>query len=380
MEIAALQYHSGRGWSQPDFPDLDSAHTLVLVFGAPEYLANQQPLRELRTHYPNACFLGCSTAGEILGQEVFDRSLSVGIARFARTRLRRAHEPIPGSADSESIGIRLARSLAAPDLAHVLLLSDGLQVNGSALVRGATREIGGATLTGGLAADGTDFRATWLLDDNCEPVTGQVTALGFYGDAIQVSYGSMGGWDIFGPERVVTRSEGNVLYELDGRPALDLYRKYLGDQADGLPAKGLLFPLSLRRHRRDQEDVVRTILAVDPERNSLTFAGDVPQGWLARLMRANFERLVSGAEDAAGLARCKAHNGNRLVLAISCMGRRLVLGERAEEETEAVYHQLMQARDDHMLGFYSYGEIAPHALGDCKLHNQTMTITTLSEA
>jgi len=204
----------------------------------------------------------------------------------------------------------------------------------------------------------------------------RVVAVGLYGSAVRFGHGSRGGWDRFGPERVVTRSVGNVVYELDGRPALELYKTYLGERAAGLPATALLFPLAIRTGAEEKQ-LVRTILAVDEATQSMTFAGDLPQGCSAQLMRANFDRLVAGAEEAAGLA-ADGEGPPVLCIAVSCVGRRLVLGERTEEELEAVASALPEGSA--MVGFYSYGELSPWGVGSCDLHNQTMTLTTLSEA
>jgi hypothetical protein len=231
-------------------------------------------------------------------------------------------------------------------------------------------------VTGGLAGDSDRFERTWVLADD-EPVSGAIAAVGLSGSAVMVGAGSFGGWDIFGPERRITRSEGHVLYELDGRPALELYKSYLGDRASGLPATALLFPLAVRESRDAPRRTVRTILAVDEEAQSMTFAGDVPQGWCAQLMRANKDRLVDGAMQAAARAELPSATGPQLSVAISCVGRRLVLGERTEEEIDATIEAL--AANSDVIGFYSYGEIAPHAEGFCDLHNQTMTITTVAE-
>ena len=233
-------------------------------------------------------------------------------------------------------------------------------------------------VTGGLAADGDRFRATWVFDGE-EVGSRRVVVLGMYGDRLAVTHGSKGGWDIFGLERRVTRSDGNVLYELDGKPALRLYKDYLGERASGLPATALLFPLSMRTHGGDEKRLVRTVLSVDEATQSMTFAGDIPTGSLVQLMRANFDRLVQGASDAAEQARVsQAATGDILSLAISCVGRRLVLGERTEEELEATLEALPKAAKQ--VGFYSYGEISPFASGSCDLHNQTMTLSTVAEA
>jgi hypothetical protein len=233
-------------------------------------------------------------------------------------------------------------------------------------------------VTGGLAGDGDRFGRTWVMaNGNVE--TNGVVAVGLYGDKIRVGHGSKGGWDTFGPERIVTKSEGNVLYQLDDRPALALYKEYLGERASSLPGSALLFPLALRASTDDQNSVVRTVLAVDEAKQSLTFAGDIPTGHYAKLMRANFDRLILGAQAAGGAASLKGDvAGPALSIAISCVGRRLVLGERTEEETEATLQTLPDGTQQ--IGFYSYGEISPHTTGRCDLHNQTMTLTVLSEA
>ena len=279
--------------------------------------------------------------------------------------------------DSFGAGLEIGRALADPQLRGVFLLANGnSSVNGSELVHGINEIVGGrAIVTGGLAGDGTRFETTWVLRDGM-PAGGVVAAVGMYGDSLLLGHGSKGGWDPFGPERVITRSKANVLYELDGRPALQLYKEYLGDRASGLPATALLFPLVVRAGNDSDKRLVRTILAIDEVAQSLTFAGDVPQGALAQLMRANLDRLVEGASDAA-LATNASAAGPILSIAISCVGRRLVLSERIEEETEAVLDALPDRTQQ--IGFYSYGEISPHTDGTCDLHNQTMTLTTIAE-
>ncbi len=244
-------------------------------------------------------------------------------------------------------------------------------------MRGLSDEIGDVPVSGGLAGDGDRFARTWVLAPDA-PAASHVAGVGFYGERVRVSHASRGGWDIFGPERRITRSVGNVVHELDGRPALDLYKQYLGDRAIGLPATALLFPLAVRASTRD-EPIVRTIVSVNDRDNTLTFAGDVPQGIaLAQLVRANLDRLIDGAGSAAKLTSRDAPPGQEsLAIAVSCVGRRLVLGQRAEEEVEAAANVLAGAK---LVGFYSYGEISPLASGRSELHNQTMTLTRIWES
>ena len=377
MEIATLTFSSVGGWSTQPLPDLDSERTLVVVFGAARFGADAQPLRELRTAYPRAHLIGCSTSGEIHGGELSDDTLTVAVARFESTDVASAVASVSSALDSFAAGSALAAELTRDDLKAILLLSDGLQVNGSELLRGLNSTLAETVVvTGGLAGDGERFESTWVLTDD-GPTSGRVTAVGLYGDHVRVGHGSHGGWSIFGPARRVTRSEQNVLYELDGKPALQIYKEYLGDLAQGLPATALRFPLALRACDGDEKMLVRTVLAVDEAQQSMTFAGDVPEGHTAQLMRANPEALIEGACAAAQHTRGDAPTSDMLAIAISCVGRRLVLGERTEEEIEGVLSELPAGV--HQIGFYSYGEIAPYATGHPDLHNQTMTLTTISE-
>ena len=373
MKIATIRYVHG-AWSAP-FPDLDSEQTLVLVFGAPSYGERPELFKALAAEYPRSHVIGCSTAGEIDQARIHDESLTVAIVRFEKTRVKRAHAQLDAAEDSFDAGGKIALQLEAPDLRAVFVLSKGTDVNGSELVRGLNNQLPEhVVVTGGLAGDGARFGQTWVLTNGvADPKA--VVAIGLYGDAVRVSHGSKGGWDTFGPERVVTRAIGNVLYTLDDKPALALYKEYLGDRAGDLPSSALLFPLALRMGM-DTNSVVRTVLGVDEEAQSMTFAGDMPEGAYAKLMRANFDRLILGAQ-AAGGAAVGSHDGPALCIAISCVGRRLVLGERSEEEIEATLDMLPKGTKQ--IGFYSYGELSPHATGRCDLHNQTMTLTVLSE-
>ncbi|MEZ4449421.1 MAG: FIST N-terminal domain-containing protein [Nannocystaceae bacterium] len=382
MELALIRHELKSGWSREGFPDLDSSSTLVIVFGAPSYHDDAAAIEALVSAYPRSTVIGCSTSGEIFGTKIYDESLAIAVVRFAHTRVAAASRVISRAADSEAAGRALAESLAADDLRGVFVLSDGLGVNGTELVRGLSSALpAGVAVTGGLAGDGSNFTRTWVLHEG-RPQSGIISAVGLYGDRIRIGHGSKGGWDPFGPRRQVTRSVGNVLYELDGRPALQLYKEYLGDRAEGLPATGLLFPLALSDDDGERQ-IVRTILAVDEAENSLTFAGDIPTGARAQLMKANFDRLIEGAEEAGANARGRLRLdkesavGDILALAISCVGRRLVLASRTEEEIEATRDVLPPGCGQ--VGFYSYGEISPYASGPCELHNQTMTLTTLCE-
>ena len=381
MDVKTICAKDASIWSPSVLAEMDSPETLLVMFGSSDLIDKPEDVRRVLEACPKSHVIGCSTAGEIHGSEISDNSIVAAAVRFERTRIQTAQAAVLSPKDSHAAGVAIAAQLKRPSLRGILVLSDGLHVNGSQLVKGLNDALDGTVIiTGGLAGDGTRFARTWVLTERM-PKSGYVTAVGLYGEHVRIGHGSKGGWDKFGPERLVTKSDGNVLHELDGRPALQLYKEYLGDRAAGLPATALLFPLALRAAPSDEKSLVRTILAVDEGAQSMTFAGDIPQGSFAQLMRANLDRLVQGASDAAmltGTGGSPSHPVNSVLsIAISCVGRRLVLGERTEEETEAALDIL--PRGSRQIGFYSYGEISPYANGACDLHNQTMTLTTVSE-
>ena len=378
MKMIQKHWSENHGWQYLSENGVSDQVQLVLAFGETSVLRQTARLDEIRRSFPQARIVGCSTAGEIMGNRVFDDSLAVTGVGFENSTLRFAETTLETMDGSFSAGERLGRALDPDGLVHVLVLSDGLNVNGSALSEGLRNTLPPhVAVTGGLAADQARFQETLVFLD-CPSDQKTVAAIGFYGDALRIGYGSRGGWDSFGPDRLVTRSQANILYELDGQSVLELYRKYLGDQAKGLPAAGLLFPLSLSLDDSDQR-LVRTILAINEKDGSMTFAGDIPEGCYARLMKANFERLVDGAAESARETQITGLVEPHLAILISCVGRKLVLKQRIDEEVESVRNTLGQ--DTAITGFYSYGEICPVESTDkhAVLHNQTMTVTTISE-
>ncbi|HEY7767337.1 FIST signal transduction protein, partial [Longimicrobium sp.] len=261
MDIEQTTWTAPDGWQPAAGQPLGAAAHLVLLFGSRELLQQARCWNEARARYPGARVVGCSTAGEIAGTRVLDDSVVATAVSFAHTQVRVGRVSLDAFGSSEEAGRALARSLEPAGLVHVLVLSDGLHVNGTELVKGLSEQLPrGVAATGGLSGDGSRFERT-LVGVDGDVAEGTVVAVGFYGPRLRVGYGSLGGWDPFGPERVITRSRGNVLYEMDGRSALELYKRYLGEHAAELPASGLLFPLSLRTPD-GEAPVVRTILAV----------------------------------------------------------------------------------------------------------------------
>jgi hypothetical protein len=378
MKVEQFQWTEKKGW-QPALQNVSlNKAQLVFLFGSTALLKSKKDLNVIRDAYPQAQLVGCSTAGEIYGTSVNDGSISLTAVQFDKTSIKTVTIKVKHVEESYVVGQTLAAGFPQENLVHVFVLSDGLNVNGSDLVKGIVSALPGhVAVTGGLSGDGSNFKETVIVHNDLVG-SNLVTAVGFYGNNLKVGYGSLGGWDPFGPERIVTKSKANILYELDGQSALELYKKYLGEHAKGLPSTGLLYPLSLKV-KDSQNVVVRTILSVNEADQSMTFAGDVPEGGHVRLMKANFDRLIDGATGAAKNSRASmADIRPELAVLISCVGRKLILNQRIEEEVEGVRDVL--GKDAVMTGFYSYGEISPFTQNaKCELHNQTMTITVFSE-
>lgn len=359
-------------------PANDTQAQLVICMGSRSALENHSKLDEIRKTYPKAKVAYCSTSGEIFNHEVVDDSIVATILEFESTTIQTAMVNISSFSSSKEAALSLTKTLPSEGLRYILVLSDGGKVNGSELVKGFNEGTSNDVLvTGGLAGDGTAFQSTLVgLDDY--PAEGNILAIGFYGNKLVVSHGSMGGWESFGPERTVTKSIGNKLFEIDDKSALSLYKTYLGDESKNLPASALLFPLSILTPE-NEKPVVRTILSISEEEGSMTFAGDIPSGAKARFMKANFDKLTSAAYDAASQTMRNETAKPVWALLVSCVGRKIILGSRTEEEVEAVREFYGDATL--LSGFYSYGEISPliEDPSGCAFHNQTMTITSFYE-
>ena len=353
----------------------------VLASGPVETMADPAAFAAVRAHYPGAVITGASSGGDVVGREVRDGDLAVTAIAFEHTEVVLASAEGVHADGSYGAGAGLAAALEAARPgeapAHVFLLADLGAFCGDALALGLSDGVpGGAVVTGGHAAlpPGAPRSVVWA-----DGVLGwpAAAAVALYGERLGVGHGAVGGWTPFGPDRLVTRAEHNVVYSLDDQPALDLYKRYLGPLAEHLPHSALFFPLAIHDGTGDRSAIVRSALTIDEDSGSVGFAGGVREGMYARLMKMNAESVIDGAAQAAREAAAMLGGPAALALAVSCYGRRQVLGQRAEEELEAVADALGGAA---LAGFYAYGEFAPTA-GEpgCTLHNQTMTVTALAE-
>ena len=351
---------------------------LVLVFGNRFLLEDSDVIDSIRVEFPYEHIVFGSTAGEILCCNVYEDSISVTAIEFEKSSFIVERKNILDyDKNAKALGEALYDKIPKENLKHLFVLSEGSFVNGSSLIKGLENDIDAeVSITGGMCADDARFEKT-VSSYKENPKVGEVVLIGFYGETLEISYASFGGWIPFGPERIITKSEANILYEIDGQPALDLYRNYLGDKASELPQASLLYPLNVTPTDK-KEPVVRTILNINNENQSMILAGDVPINSRVQLMMASVDGIATGAQDAAKFAMKNRKNKPGIAILVSCIGRKLVMNQRVEEEVEQVREII--GENTAMTGFYSYGEMAPfNESTSCELHNQTMTLTLISE-
>lgn len=380
MKSFNISYENAKWSGLETLPNESTTNEFILIFASRDLLEQEEWLKPLKTRFPNTPLVYCSTAGEINRNLINDNTAQCSLLQFDATQVKFNIGNLSDYTNSFELGKAMAKKIDTKQLKHVLIFVDGQLINGDDLLSGIQVETQKEVLiSGGVAGDGARFTKTLVgLNEDLKP--GNVVLIALYGDKVRVGTSYQGGWDIFGVEKMISKSEGNVLHEIDHENALDLYKKYLGQYAEELPGSALLFPISIKSQDSDSY-IVRTILSIDEKNKTMTFAGNVPEGSNIRFMKSSVDRLIQAASDA-GSEAIKQINEEKtdaqFALLVSCVGRKLAMGSRAEEEVEAALEQLPP--NIQIAGFFSYGEIAPNKNNRINyLHNQTMTITTIGE-
>ncbi|WP_299250627.1 FIST signal transduction protein [uncultured Lacinutrix sp.] len=377
MKTVQLVKHKNKDWEYV-IEKQDLKEPLVLVFGNRYMLEDDAVYTDIKQLFPDGHIVFASSCAEISSDTVNQDSITITAIEFEKSKfVIKTSNVLNADLDSYKTGKELIEQLPQEGLKYVFVVSEGSFINGSQLTKGMSASTNdNLVITGGLCGDDARFEKT-LASYNENPKEGELVAIGFYGDSLEISFSIHGGWTPFGPERIVTKSKGNILYELDGQPALDLYKKYLGDKAKDLPGAALLYPLNVTS-TDEKQSIVRSILNINEEENAVILAGDIKEDSKVQLMMTNVDNIANASERAAKQALEYRKNKPELAILVSCIGRKLVLDQRVEEEIEEVIEVI--GKDAVTSGFYSYGEIAPfHGETSCQLHNQTMTITLISE-
>ncbi|WP_204344127.1 FIST signal transduction protein [Psychroserpens algicola] len=377
MKTVQLVKHKDQQWTYVG-ENQKLNEPLVLVFGNRYLLEEHSIYEEIKAIFPDGHIVFGSACAEISSSTVNEDSITITAMEFEKSRfLIKTSNVLNADLDSFKTGNDLIKQFPEKDLKYVFVVSEGSFINGSQLTKGMTASTqNNLLITGGLCGDDTRFEKT-LASYNENPKEGEIVAVGFYGESLEITFSIHGGWTPFGPERIVTKSKDNTLYELDGQPALDLYKTYLGDKAKDLPGAALLYPLNVTS-KDESQSIVRSILNINEAENAVILAGDIPENSKVQLMMTNVDHIANASERAAKQALEYREHKPEVAFLVSCIGRKLVLDQRVEEEIEEVIEVL--GDDTTVSGFYSYGEIAPfHGEIACQLHNQTMTITLISE-
>ena len=369
---------------------LDGAATpsLSMMFGNTSWFENESTRRVLSSS--STPVVACSGAGAIEGSEIHDNALSIIQMYVSQPHnyIQTFTETLKDVHASRKIGVSLAKKISAVDLAHVFFVLPGVDINATLFLEGFKEVLPDVRISGGLAADDGRFEKTYQLC-NAECSDRLVVAIGWYG-GFETHCAAQGGWQTFGPTRKVTKAIGSELLTLDNIPALDVYKKFLGPYAQDLPRSGLLFPLKVTNTPTSRHGPMRTILGIDEKRKSLILAGSIDDDSYVAMMHASTDDLITGSTQAGNaiLTSKKLPSAQQaLVLAVSCVGRKLIMGARVEEELDAL-RELDPNGQCIFTGFYSNGEINEtdeglwvNHFGNCQhlLHNQTMSLTWIAE-
>jgi hypothetical protein len=377
MKVVQAYKHENQPWTYLS-DKINLENPLVLVFANRMLLQDDNIINDIRAEFPYGHIVYGSTAGEIIAENVLENSITVTAIEFEKSSFIIKTDNIHHhNNDTVALGKALYSQMPTEGLRHLFVLSEGSFVSGTSLIRGLQHDLNdNVALTGALCGDDVRYEMT-LASYNENPKEGEIILIGFYGESLEISFASYGGWLAFGPERIITKAEGSTLYEIDGQSALQLYQKYLGDKAGEFSKSALMYPLNVIAPGKTHA-VVRTAVGNDATTQSMTFADAVPQDSRVQLMMISADGIAQGAQKAAMLAMEGRVNKPQFALVVSCVGRKLVMNQRVEEEIEFLSETL--GSEVAVGGFYSYGEIAPfHDSRDCELHNQTMTLTLFSE-
>ena len=359
-----------------ELPDdkLKPSADLVLVYAPPFSLEDPSLLEKLTTQYPKARVLGCSSAGECLDGKPYDNSIVYSAIQFEHTTLRPARVDLPEEKRNEFLaGQALANELAGEDLVMVLLFSEGLAVDCDELIRGIQSVLGSETaIFGGLAGDSLSFERTVVLSN--EGVSADaVVAVGFYGDRLRFETVTSH-FDQSGETIEITAAQGNLLSEINGRPALDVLEEFiLREEGVGI-TESLSFPIIILDPTTHKPLYCRTIHEYNTEDGTLLAAGSFPVGPAKLINMYDKTNFLIDTRKTSGRLEKDRH---QFALIISCAARRGTLGNDWMEELSLISEALGEMSS---IGFYSYGEIGKSNFGNFTIvHNQTLNIAAFHE-
>ena len=347
-----------------------------LVFCAFDRISGSEGLyNQLKTKYKNANIVIFSTSGHFVSSEILDETPIVSAIEFENSSITMDQFSIADFATSFDLGESIGKSIKK-EVKGVCIISDGGLINGTELISGINANVlKEVPIFGGMAGDGTRFQKT-LVGANQNPEVGNVVIIQFFGEGISIKSNSDFGWTSLGLEFKITKSESNKLIEIDKKNAYDVLYEFLAPESEEKFAELTLYYPFLLKDSSD-EGVIRTPILVNHKEKTLVYAGNMPEGSMVKLMKSGTMQLLDSTLEVA--QKCVlSKEENSFVLAISCVGRRVVLEDMANEEFTEI--QSIFGERSCYFGFYSYGEFSRSGFEEnCKLHNQTLTLAVLQE-
>ena len=340
---------------------------LVQFFcGIPKKKIMQKIATTLYSQLPHAHIIGTSTDGEISGNEVSEQEIIISVSIFEKTTISSAS--LEYDNNPFKMGRELALELDAPDTKVMILFTTGLAINGEEFLKGAGSVSNQRyLLSGGMAGDEGEFKQTYVTHQ------GKVLSKGSVGVVLKSKELSVQshyqfGWEAVGLPMVVTKSEENRVYELDGIPIIDIYEKYFGKEISSLlPKVGVEIPLIINRKGNK---IARACINTFDD-GSLLFAGNVIKGEEVRFGIGSADIILRDSKTI-----CDNFGPNctpETIFVYSCMARRRLLGSQNTIELNNM------AKRCTVSGYFGYAEFYSD-MNDNYLFNETMTIIAMSES
>lgn len=351
---------------------------LVMVFAAGEF-APERVLSGLKSRLsPRTSVVGCSSDTEVDSRGALRHSVSV--LGLSLDGIEARTFQVSSGEENESRGKAAASLLGPGEPSVIVALPDVVESNGTQFLLGLQSAIGKhVPIVGGAPSVSGETAKTYTLH-NGEFAIGGAAGFALYGP-VEVASAARSGYVPIGSPKVITKIDGTAILELDGKPALDVYAEYVGPRwhenvntTTEFPLGVVDGPLGTQKQSDGLIKLVRAVFRVDKERGALILGGDLSLGATVRVLRAESNDVLRGAEEATDLALAQLGNKPDLALIFSCLSRRAVLGPRFREECRAAFSRLPE--ETPKCGFYTFGELSPLA-GVTMHHESTFTIALL---
>lgn len=326
---------------------------------------------------PQIPMIGASSTGQMSGRGHTEEGITAAFFHFDKAVVKTTRVKFDHWEDGEKVGNKIIENLQSDDLKGILVLSEGLKLNCSKMVEAIAAKKGdGVALAGGLAGDVFTYSDIFVVDNKDGIRDDSVVAVGFYGDSFHMDVFAHSGVTPMGIEREVTKAKDYALYELDGKPALDVYKQYFRtDDLAKMEKEIVKFPFSITNNYIE-EGVIRTPLTFTEDGQGIQFTGAIPEGSRVRMMQSASSKFLDGVYDLSEKVKQAEKNSDSSIIAISCACRKLVLGAIVDQEAEILCDELDKKS---IVGFYSFGEIGSNEHNESYLYNQTLTLISIYE-